>query len=105
MNKPSPYEPQPSYRPKFKRDNSRKPGPGSAYVPAISYRPTYKPTKAPVLKEKTMILVVCSVCNQELNEPGALIFSPPDKDGKTKKDHVCVGCYKIIKEQFRDKFK
>lgn len=35
----------------------------------------------------------CDICGRELNEPGALVFSPPDVKGKVNKCHVCVGCY------------
>jgi len=38
----------------------------------------------------------CARCDKEIEEPGALLFSPPDKDGKTIKTHFCVPCYKNI---------
>ena len=45
-----------------------------------------------------MIKVVCSKCKRELEELGALLFSPPDKDGKVKKEHICVKCWQEVKE-------
>lgn len=41
-----------------------------------------------------MIAVDCYVCGRELNEPGALMFSPPDPehDDRVAKVHLCVGC-------------
>ena len=35
----------------------------------------------------------CNRCRNPLKEPGALIFGPPGPDGKSKKLHVCVGCW------------
>lgn len=50
-----------------------------------------------------MIKFNCYVCKKELNEPGALLFSPPEiidpeadeiqYDEKVEKYHICVGCY------------
>ena len=40
-----------------------------------------------------MIQVVCFKCNKELNEPGGLLLSPPDKSGRVYKKHLCITCY------------
>lgn len=37
--------------------------------------------------------VSCKDCGRELEELGALLFSPPDKDGRVKKEHICIKCY------------
>ncbi|MEI6731532.1 MAG: hypothetical protein WCK90_02510 [archaeon] len=38
---------------------------------------------------------MCDVCKKELNEPGALLFSPPDGNS-VKKFHLCKECYSRI---------
>lgn len=35
----------------------------------------------------------CDICDKPLDRPGALVFSPPDAHGNTKKRHVCVPCW------------
>jgi len=35
----------------------------------------------------------CDICGHAQHEPGALLFSAPDKNGRTDKQHVCVACY------------
>lgn len=52
-----------------------------------------------------MLKIKCSICNSELNRPGALIFDPPDKNGKCFKYHLCRRChgemwYKLQELQF-----
>jgi hypothetical protein len=37
--------------------------------------------------------IKCYKCNQELKEPGALLFGPPDNIGLVKKYHLCRKCY------------
>ncbi len=39
------------------------------------------------------LLVECAKCHQELNDPGALLFGPPDRGDATKKYHLCTQCY------------
>ena len=39
------------------------------------------------------LVVRCNWCFAILEEPGALVFTPPDPHGQCKKIHVCVGCY------------
>ncbi len=41
---------------------------------------------------------ICDQCNEELEDFGALLFSPPDKENKTKKYHLCKNCFNKIKE-------
>lgn len=38
------------------------------------------------------MVVICDCCEQELGEPGALLFSPPEQDLCVKM-HICRGCY------------
>ena len=40
-----------------------------------------------------MIKVTCHICNQELQEPGAILLTPPTKKNKVEKLHICVGCH------------
>jgi len=40
-----------------------------------------------------MISPKCDICKEELNEYGALMFSPPDEEGNVKKFHICKNCY------------
>lgn len=37
---------------------------------------------------------ICEMCGKEINEFGALVFSPPDKNNTVKKHHICKDCYK-----------
>jgi uncharacterized protein with PIN domain len=41
-----------------------------------------------------MLKIRCDICKEELKELGALLFSPPNKEGYTRKYHICVKCYK-----------
>lgn len=43
------------------------------------------------------ISVICSMCDKELDEPGALILSPPTPQSPhlVEKAHVCVNCWNI----------
>jgi len=44
-----------------------------------------------------MLKVNCDVCHKEINEPGGLLFSPPDKiTGSVWKYHICNSCYSQI---------
>ncbi len=43
---------------------------------------------------------ICNKCGQELADFGAILLSPPDKDDKIEKFHVCKGCYKEIINAF-----
>lgn len=40
-----------------------------------------------------MIAVKCAVCGRELDEPGAILLSPPDKNDNVVKFHLCIADY------------
>jgi hypothetical protein len=47
-----------------------------------------------------MICVGCDICDGELTNPGALVFSPPGGDNQAKnnvlhvrKYHICISCW------------
>jgi len=42
---------------------------------------------------------ICNKCRKELDEFGALLFSPP-KDNNVKKFHLCKNCYKETVDSF-----
>ena len=44
-------------------------------------------------KEEKMINPTCDICHKELDDFGALLFSPPNEKGQCKKWHICKGCY------------
>lgn len=44
---------------------------------------------------------ICSGCGEYLDHPGALLFSPPDEDGKCDKLHVCRDCFALVIAPFR----
>ncbi|MFH1402269.1 MAG: hypothetical protein ABIG87_01420 [Patescibacteria group bacterium] len=39
---------------------------------------------------------ICDKCKKELTEFGAILLSPPDKNNKVKKFHLCKKCYEHI---------
>lgn len=39
-----------------------------------------------------MLKIICSICDIELKDFGALLFSPP-KESEVKKFHICKECY------------
>ena len=42
---------------------------------------------------------ICNQCKKELEDFGAILLSPPDKDNKVKKYHLCKDCYnEMVKE-------
>jgi hypothetical protein len=47
-----------------------------------------------------MIKVFCRKCKQSLQEPGGLIISPPETEGryssKVYKMHLCLQCYFML---------
>lgn len=50
--------------------------------------------------------IICDKCNKELNELGALIFSPPLVNTSgcvVYKYHVCVKCYYLLIEFLQNK--
>lgn len=40
--------------------------------------------------------IKCDFCHKTLKHLGALLFSPPNKNGYVKKYHACVDCYKRL---------
>lgn len=44
-----------------------------------------------------MLQVICDNCEKELDELGALLFSPPDKEGFCQKIHLCKKCYEGLR--------
>lgn len=46
---------------------------------------------------------VCDKCKKELEEFGAILFSPPNssQDNTVKKFHICKECYEKIKEEWK----
>ncbi len=43
---------------------------------------------------------VCDFCKAELDDFGALLFSPPDESDSVRKFHLCKKCYeKVIAER------
>ncbi|MHA2067906.1 MAG: hypothetical protein ACXABY_26390 [Candidatus Thorarchaeota archaeon] len=41
---------------------------------------------------------MCDKCGRELGEFGAILMSPPDNKGMSKKFHICTKCYGLIIE-------
>jgi hypothetical protein len=41
----------------------------------------------------------CDKCKKELTKFGAILFGPPDDNGKTKKWHICKSCYEKIEKE------
>lgn len=40
----------------------------------------------------------CNICKDQLRVPGALLFSPPEKDGRCQKWHLCAACFMVALE-------
>jgi hypothetical protein len=38
----------------------------------------------------------CDKCKKELDDFGALLFSPPDRESNVKKFHLCKDCYNSL---------
>jgi len=36
---------------------------------------------------------ICDICAKKLKDFGAIVLSPPDKEGMVDKFHVCQACY------------
>jgi hypothetical protein len=50
-----------------------------------------------------MLELRCDVCQRELQEPGALVFSPPTTDAWiVEKYHVCKNCWPTILGLLKD---
>ena len=49
-----------------------------------------------------MLQLKCDRCGQQLDRPGALLFSPPQGDGwLVEKHHLCVECYAVVVAQLQ----
>lgn len=46
--------------------------------------------------------IQCSDCGEDLEEPGALVFSPPDKADYCQKLHLCVDCWEDLHREVFD---
>ena len=44
---------------------------------------------------------ICDKCKQELEEFGALLFSPPNEKNEVRKFHICKECYKEIEKTLK----
>jgi hypothetical protein len=45
---------------------------------------------------------ICDICKNELNDFGAILFSPPDAENNVKKFHICKDCYnKLLEEKIK----
>jgi hypothetical protein len=53
---------------------------------------------------KMALKIACMMCHNELQEPGAIVLSSPNKKGFCVKHHICVDCEKILDEFLIDKF-
>lgn len=42
------------------------------------------------------LIVECTICGEELTEPGAVLIGPPDDKSQCIKEHICVGCYPVL---------
>lgn len=43
---------------------------------------------------------VCDKCQKELEDFGAILLSPPDKNNNIRKYHLCENCYIEITKSF-----
>ncbi len=62
---------------------------------AMGYTAKFEPTKE---VSEPKVSITCDFCHKELTELGGLIFSPPDKDSKVLKRHICKSCYERLSE-------
>lgn len=46
-----------------------------------------------------MISPNCAICNKELEDYGAILLSPPNKNNDVKKSHICKDCYNRLKSE------
>ena len=42
----------------------------------------------------------CDKCKKELKDFGGILLSPPDKNNKVRKFHICQDCYKSMAKEF-----
>lgn len=50
-----------------------------------------------------MLKILCNKCNKELDQPGSLAFSPPDKYHECKKFHICTSCWPLFEKWISEK--
>ena len=46
---------------------------------------------------------LCDACQNELEEFGGILLSPPDRTNKVRKFHLCKNCYNDILVQMKKK--
>ena len=46
---------------------------------------------------------MCDKCGSELKDFGGILLSPPDKESKVKKFHVCAECYRELEKELKAK--
>lgn len=44
----------------------------------------------------------CTLCGEELDEPGAILLGPPNKFDNVKKRHICTRCFDSVMNIFND---
>ena len=47
------------------------------------------------------MIIICDKCLEILRDYGALVFSPPDDDGKTDKLHICKSCWEKLEKEIK----
>lgn len=40
--------------------------------------------------------IPCDRCGKEIEVLGGLLWSPPDKNNKHDKTHLCIDCYEVV---------
>lgn len=45
--------------------------------------------------------ISCIRCGDILNKQGGLLFSPPDREQRVRKIHLCRGCWELIEMWMR----
>ena len=45
---------------------------------------------------------ICDSCGTELEEFGAILFSPPNSKSEVKKFHICKKCYNELVQNFKE---
>ncbi len=43
----------------------------------------------------------CDKCQKQLNDFGAILFSPPDTKSKVLKFHICKDCYRELVKKLK----
>lgn len=93
-------------------DKGAFPGAGALFAPAPTFEKTPKedldkifedffndkPSKPEVIRVKSLMTINCSSCGNQLTKPGAILFSPPRKNGNSDivtKFHLCQECYEL----------